>query len=78
MNEQLIWFIFITLFSLSAVYTAIFVFTKQAVLETNKYHVFRDFTPMPKIVNYLLFKWFIIIAGVFTLYLGMSGIVANI
>ncbi|MGL3067102.1 MULTISPECIES: hypothetical protein [Planococcus] len=78
MNGQLISAIIIILFSLFAIYMAIFVFTKHAVLETNKFHVFRDFTPMPQIINYLLFKWFVIISGAITFYLGMSGIMANI
>lgn len=74
MDEELIYSLLITLFSLSAIYMAIFVFTKKAVLETDKFHVFRDFTPMPPVVNYLLFKWFIIIAGAITFYLGTYGI----
>lgn len=75
MNEQLMWSILITLFGLFAIYMAVFVFTKKAVLETDKFHVFRDFTPLPPMVNYLLFKWFIIISGAITLYLGMYGVI---
>lgn len=78
MNEQLISFTLIILFSLFALYMGIFIITKQAVLKTEKFPVFRDFTPLPKVFNYLLFKWFIIISALITLYIGIDGILRNI
>lgn len=70
--------IFIALIGISSIFFSLMVFTKNTVLKTNKFHVFRDFTPLPNVINYLIFKWFILIAGTIAFYLGIYGIVTNI
>ncbi|XKE95110.1 hypothetical protein LG326_01845 [Metaplanococcus flavidus] len=77
MNSQLIGAIFIALIGVISIFFSLIVFTKNTVLKTDKFHVFRDFTPLPDVVNYFIFKLFILISGTIASYLGIYGIVNN-
>lgn len=67
MGSELIPRALIGFFSVFCLYLSIFVFTKQRVLKTEDFHVFRDITPLPRVVNYWVVKLFIMFAAGITL-----------
>jgi hypothetical protein len=68
MDSELIYSVLIGLFSVFALYFSIFVFTKQRVLNTEEFHVFRDMTPLPRVVNYWTVKLFVVFASLILLW----------
>lgn len=62
--------IVVILIGLFPTYIALFQFKKEAVLNTDKYSVFRDLLPLPASVNFWIFKLFMLVGGILISLLG--------
>lgn len=78
MDSEFIPATLITIFCLFALYFSLFSLTKKRFMGAESFAVMRDITPLPDLVNYWLLKFFIIIAALLFVVIGINEMAMNL